>query len=75
MQFNPGFDPSIFGHKGVCEAANEAVLNNVHKKKKPNPEINKEIKQLNNYGLTTLVFAQEKLFYIGRKLSTRKKRK
>ncbi len=31
---NSGFDPSIFRHKGFCDAADEAVLNNVHEKKK-----------------------------------------
>jgi hypothetical protein len=54
-------NPSIFRHKGICVEADEEVLNNVYKK--PNPEINKEIKQLNNYGLTTLVFAQENLHW------------
>ncbi len=29
-----GFDPSILRHSGIWEAANEAVLNNVHKKEK-----------------------------------------
>jgi hypothetical protein len=44
----PGFDPSNFRHKGICEAADEAVLNNVHKmKEKTNLEINKQIKEIN----------------------------
>ncbi len=29
---SPGFDPSIFRHRGIWGAADEAVLNNVHKK-------------------------------------------
>ncbi len=32
----PGFDPSIHRHSGICGAAVEAVLNNVHEKKKSN---------------------------------------
>jgi hypothetical protein len=31
----PGFDPSILRHSGICGAADEAVLNIVHKKKNP----------------------------------------
>ncbi len=31
---SPGFDPSILRHSGIWGAADEAVLNNVHKKKK-----------------------------------------
>jgi hypothetical protein len=30
----PGFDPSILRHSGICGAADEAVLNFVHKKRK-----------------------------------------
>ncbi len=30
----PGSDPSILRHRGIWGAADEAVLNNVHKKKK-----------------------------------------
>jgi hypothetical protein len=32
---SPGFDPSIFRHNGLLEAADQAVLNNVNKKKNP----------------------------------------
>ncbi len=38
---NPGFDPSIFRHSGIWEAANEAVLNIIHKKKIFNPTYNR----------------------------------
>jgi hypothetical protein len=31
---SPGFDPSILRHSVIWEAADEAVLNNVHKNKK-----------------------------------------
>ncbi len=31
---SPGFDPSILRHSGIWRAADEAVWNNVHKKKK-----------------------------------------
>jgi hypothetical protein len=30
---SPRLDLSILSHSGICEAADEAVLNNVHKKK------------------------------------------
>ncbi len=30
----PGFDPSILQHNGIWGEADEALLNNVHKKKK-----------------------------------------
>jgi hypothetical protein len=40
-------NPSIFRHKGICMAMDEAVLNNAHKKKKTNLEINKQIKEIN----------------------------
>jgi hypothetical protein len=30
---SPGFDPSIFRHSGIWGAADEAVLNTVHRKK------------------------------------------
>jgi hypothetical protein len=31
----PGFDPSILRQSGMCGAADESVLNNVHKRKHP----------------------------------------
>ncbi len=31
---SPGFGPSVFRHSEIWGAADEAVLNNVHKKKK-----------------------------------------
>ncbi len=31
---SPGFDPSILRHRGIWGAADDAVMNNVHKKKK-----------------------------------------
>ncbi len=34
---SPGFDPSILRHSGIWGAADEAVLNCVHEKKKKNP--------------------------------------
>jgi hypothetical protein len=36
----PKFDPSILRHSEICGAADEAVLNNVHKKEK-NPDISR----------------------------------
>jgi hypothetical protein len=33
-RISPGFDPSILRHSGIRAAADEAVLNNVHTKKK-----------------------------------------
>ncbi len=34
-----GFDPTIFRHSGIWGAADEAVLNNVHKNIKKNPPV------------------------------------
>jgi hypothetical protein len=31
---SPGFDPSILRHSEICGAADEAVLNTVHREKK-----------------------------------------
>ena len=31
---SPGFDPSILRHSGICGAADEVVLNTIHRKKK-----------------------------------------
>ncbi len=46
---SPGFDPSILRHSRISGAADEAVLNNVHKKetipKNPNPPFNLPIKK------------------------------
>jgi hypothetical protein len=48
---SPGFDPSILRHSGILGAADEAVLNNVHKKIK--------IKTFKNDYLLSLQYCDE----------------
>ncbi len=59
----PGFDPSIRRHSGIWGAADEAVLNNVRRKKEkkiPQKNIEKEKKKRIQCGSKTLAFCIHK---------------
>ncbi len=48
----PGFDPSILRHSGIGGAVEEAVLHNVHKKKKSNKIQKIPLKKKKNEGIS-----------------------